>query len=79
MNARELFKLNGFEVTLDNETKLMYELPVGVYQTIDCIIFHKKEKSYELQIDHAYANVDMKLQQTINKQIEELGWLEKHV
>ncbi len=80
MSAKEMFEELDFTLIKNNEMILEYENPYN-----ETIYFDKNEKyysSYCRNNEHdfdVYADeaiiINMKLHKAINKQIEELGWL----
>lgn len=67
MKAKEMFEQNDFELK-ENSNEFIW------YEDINCnsVIFYKKRKCYA---DDVYKK-DMKLHLAINKQCQELGWIE---
>lgn len=77
--AKELFQElePSFVLTADDKNKLVYEVKDSFYFATDCVEFDKQKKTYTVYAEHAYATVGIELNQAIQEQIAELGWLQK--
>lgn len=82
MSAKEMFEKLGYELIEDSKSYLRYANYFGgnKYQGGELIDFDKKNKKFRLTRKSCQGNVHFKYGtlkelQAINKQIEELGWL----
>lgn len=82
MSAKEMFENLGYELIEDSKSYLRYANYFGgnKYQGGELIDFDKKNKEFRLTRKSCQGNVHFKYGtlkelQAINKQIEELGWL----
>ena len=78
MSAKEMFENLGFYLDIEtNETQVVWSKNKYNRYTFaligaDCITFDRKEK--EIFLD-GIEDISFELLQAINKQVEELGWL----
>lgn len=76
MTARDMFEKLGYTRNLDSK-KLIYAKELkGMFRYLE-ITFDLTEKEVELYDDHEAYTINRSLLKAINKQAEELGWLEE--
>ena len=72
MSAKEMFKELGYKQVNDDVNYLIYDLD-GIFK----LKFYKPQQYIEIEvIEDAYNTLDVEELQAINKQVEELGWLD---
>lgn len=75
MTAREMFERQGYKINL-NSGKLIYTKNLkGMFRYLE-ITFDLTEKEVELYDDREAYMVNSALLKAIDKQVEELGWLD---
>lgn len=92
MTAKEIFELLGYELVEKDKEKIVYEKELLTEYDAQCLIrisFHLDSQYYDASIAYHYirsgheskdgAAVSMQLLAAINKQVEELGWLNEQI
>lgn len=71
MSAKKMFERLGYKQVNDDVNYLIYDLD-GIFK----LKFYKPQQYIEIEvIEDAYNTLDVEELQAINKQVEELGWL----
>lgn len=77
MKAREMFEELGYEYSKSDDNYLL-QTCISYFKMINknyyCIKFWLQDKDYDIEGKTPFT---LKLVQAINKQIEELGWLDE--
>lgn len=72
MSAKEMFEKLGYKQVNNDINYLIYDLD-GVFK----LKFYKPQQDIEIEvIEDTYNTLDVEELQAINKQVEELGWLD---
>lgn len=72
MSAKEMFERLGYKQVNDDVNYLIYDLD-GVFK----LKFYKPQQDIEIEvIEDTYNTLDVEELKAINKQVEELGWLD---
>lgn len=73
MSAKEMFEKLGYKQVNNDINYLIYDLD-GVFK----LKFYKPQQDIEIEvIEDTYNTLDVEELQAINKQVEELGWLDE--
>lgn len=75
MTAREMFEKLEYTRNLDSNKLIYTKALKGTYHCFE-ITFDLTEKEVELYDDHESYTINSALLKAINKQAEELGWLD---
>ena len=71
MRAKEMFEELGYKMICDDVNFIIYNFE-GVFE----IRFYKPQQDFSIYCsDETYNTIDINELQAINKQVEELGWL----
>lgn len=72
MSAKEMFEKLGYRLIQDDVNWLIYD-----FENKFKIMFYKPQQDFKIECQNSiYNTIDMDELQAINKQIEELGWIE---
>ena len=72
MSAKKMFEKLGYKQVNNDINYLIYDLD-GIFE----LKFYKPQQYIEIKvIEDAYSTLDVEELQAINKQVEELGWLD---
>lgn len=74
--AKEMFEKLGYELVEEKDSRYITYLYHYRY-VIRFDLIMRNFYAYEDNMDYQYIGVDMKMLQAINKQAEELGWLDE--
>lgn len=72
MSAKEMFERLGYKLIQNDVNWLIYS-----FNNKFKIMFYKPQQDFKIEcLENIYNTIDMEELQAINKQVEELGWIE---